>query len=384
MYLQSLQINNFRNYESAAFSFSPQANLIYGANAQGKSNLVEAIAYLALASSYRGARDSELIRWEQPYFFLQAELCHDNGAKTRLTAAVDSKLQRRWTVNYEPVKRLSEAVGHLHTVIFTPEDLLLLKSGPEARRRYLNRQMSQLSREYCDLLISYNRLLRQRNAVLRQGEYADISQLEVWDEQISRQAAEITYRRGLMCRRINPMVKRLHASLSNNQEQLELFYHSRLLKTLQVDFVNHDFEQLPTADELYQAYKQEFVRLRRQEMYRGLTLLGPQRDDLLLMLNGRPAREFASQGQQRTAAIALKTAELELIRSIRGEYPLLILDDALSELDASRRGRLRQLMHTPAQTFLTDTNDAPFSTALNRGGRKFQINNGRLFRQGVL
>lgn len=153
MILSELKIENFRNYALEHFEPDPELNLICGLNAQGKSNLLESICYLGLASSFRGAGDNELIRWEQPYFYVEAEAESKNHGKLHISAAASRKRQKRWTLNHQPLKRLSEAVGLLHCVVFAPEDVLLVKAGPDLRRRYLNRQMSQLDREYCRLLM---------------------------------------------------------------------------------------------------------------------------------------------------------------------------------------------------------------------------------------
>lgn len=364
MILKRLKLENFRNYALAELYWDEQVNLICGRNAQGKSNLLEAVCYLGVASSFRGAGEADLIRYGQPHFYLEADILSAQAGRLRLAAAADRRRQRRWTINREPRTRLADIVGVFHTVIFAPEDIYLVKAGPDARRRYLNRQMSQLDREYCRLLIDYNRVLRQRNACLKQWETApDQAQLEIWTDQLARLGGAVVVARRDVTARLGPLAAALHAALSGG-ESLDLRYQSAIL--------GRDNAQAATAAEAETIFRAELARCQRAELLRGVTLAGPHRDELAIRLDGRPAREFASQGQQRTVALALKLAELELGREVRGEYPVLLLDDVLSELDSQRRAAILRYTEGRAQTFITAVDDAlPLAV-----GKRFQINAG--------
>lgn len=364
MLLKRLRLDNFRNYGQLEFEPDPGINLVYGANAQGKSNLLEAICYLGMASSFRLAADTELIRHEQPYFYVEGEADSEVAGKLRLAAAFSRDHKRKWTVNGQSMQRLSDVVGLFHTVIFAPEDIYLVKAGPEQRRRYLNRQMSQNHREYCRLLLNYNHVLRQRNACLKQGQDKDISgELAAWDKQLIALGSVILAGRINTARQLQPLAEELHGRLSGG-EKLTLTYQSKLLAKSGGETLN--------AEEAAEIYAAELLRLRQAEIARGATLCGPHRDDLLISIDGQAARDFASQGQQRTLALSLKLAELELARELTGEYPVLLLDDVLSELDEDRQGQIVALVAGKTQTFISSVSgDHPLAA-----GRRWQVRAG--------
>ena len=373
MLLTSLKLNNFRNYAAEELYWDERVNLLHGLNAQGKSNLLEAICYLGIASSFRGFGEADLIRWGEDYFFLEGRVSTENSGPLVLSAAANRQRQRRWKVNGEAKTRLSDVVGLFHTVSFAPEDIWLVKAGPEARRKYLNQQMSQLDREYCRTLISYNRVLRQRNACLRswdsladsKAQLQQAEQLSLWDEQLVSLGAPVALCRERVVSRLAPLAAQVHRSLSRGEE-LSLSYVNSFAK-------NESCKDKTGAE---QAFRQELARVARSEQLRGLSLAGPHRDELAISLNGRPAREFASQGQQRTAALSLKLAELELARQLRGYYPVLLLDDVLSELDQHRRKEILSLVVGKTQTFISAVSGDLPSIA----GKKWKIEAGRVIK----
>ena len=374
MRITYLKLDNFRNYANAELYWDEQINLLHGLNAQGKSNLLEAVCYLGIATSFRGAPDLELIRWNEEYFFLAGKVEREIEGKLDLTAAANRRKQRRWRVNGEPKGRLSDVVGLLHTVIFAPEDIDLVKAGPDSRRRFLNQQLSQLDQEYCRLLISYNRVVRQRNALLKTWDLAaadeaadqQLEQLSLWDEQLIDLGAQVSLRRQETVMRLSDIAADLHRGLSGGEE-LSVVYENSLSPK----------EKLDTVDQAKEAFRTELARVARSEQQRGLSLCGPHRDELAILIDGKPARSFGSQGQQRTAALSLKLAELELARSIRGEYPVLLLDDVLSELDEERRRQIMQLAVGKTQTFITAVDgDLP-----RLSGRRWKIEAGHVQRE---
>lgn len=371
MRIRYLKLDNFRNYDTAELYWDEQINLLHGLNAQGKSNLLEAVCYLGLACSFRGAPDQELIRWGEEYFYLSGQVEREQLGRLDLSAAANRRRQRRWRVNGEARARLSDVVGLLHTVIFAPEDIWLVKAGPDARRRFLNQQLSQLDQEYCRLLISYNRVLRQRNALLKlwqndvrsEKEAQREEELASWDQQLVETGAAVALRRQQTVARLREIAGHLHSGLTKG-EKLSLSYENSFAPR----------QELGDLDQARQAFRQELARLARSERQRGASLCGPHRDELAIFIDGKPARSFGSQGQQRTAALSLKLAELELARQERGEYPVLLLDDVLSELDQQRRREIMSLALGQAQTFITAVEgDLP-----QLPGRRWRIENGRV------
>lgn len=360
MLIHRLQIDGFRNYRREDLRFDENFNLICGANAQGKSNLLEAICYLGIASSFRMAGESDLINSEQSYFYLEGEMTGKDGPFA-ISAAANRAKKRKWKIDGEPCTRLADVIGLFHIVIFAPEDIWLTRSGPEWRRRYLNRQLAQNDRAYCRDQLRYSRILRQRNALLKQGEAVDAAALAVWDDQLVETGARLTLARYTAVQRLLPLARELHAQLTGG-EVLGIRYLSPVLR-------GGEPAALPQVEEQFRA---ELQRTRRAELIQGMTLIGPHRDDLALSIDGQAARDFASQGQQRTLALSLKLAELELAREYCGEYPVLLLDDVLSELDEQRRRALLNLTADKTQTFLT----AVAAELPERGGATWLVEKG--------
>ncbi|MCR4962822.1 MAG: DNA replication/repair protein RecF [Firmicutes bacterium] len=357
MQINRLHMENFRNYSWEEAEFDAGLNLITGKNAQGKSNLLEAIGYLSMSSSFRGCGEGEMIQWGKEYFYLQADIESQNEVFS-LSAAVNKQKRRKWRIDQQVCRRLGEIIGRFHTVTFAPEDLLLIKGGPALRRRYINRQMCQLYPEYFSLLIRYNQVVKQRNQCLKQ-QREDL--LPLWDRQFIDLAAKITARRLQLIEALGPVVENVQESLKQG-EKLTLCYQSQGLS--------------PEAENDEESIRQQLTlqleRLRKGELYRGMSLCGPHRDDLSIDVDGVSSRAYASQGQQRSAALALKLAELAVAREIRGEYPVLLLDDVLSELDGQRQKNLLRLTVGKTQTFLTATR---FSFSQ---GRQWHVEKGKL------
>jgi len=360
--IKHLIIENFRNYQYQQIDWDDQINIICGLNAQGKSNLLEAISYLSLATSFRGATSDKMLRYGCDCFFLEGKIIRQQLAPLTITAAWSNDKQRKWKINGVVQTKISSVVGLLHTVIFAPEDLLIIKGAPSLRRRFLDIQMSQLYPEYCNLLIRYNQILRQRNSCLkdfsRGGGNNEL--LDVWNQQLIDTGSQIITQRQKLLSLIGPLAAKYYEDLSSG-EQLTVEYKSFLAQEINDKDIKLSFEQL-------------LQRLLVIEKQRGVSLCGPHRDDIDFYINGEVARCYASQGQQRTLALSLKFAELELSYQQKGEYPVLLLDDVLSELDQRRQARLLQLLDNNIQTFITDT-DISFDL---RRGQRLIVNNGQL------
>ena len=341
LHINHLYLENFRNYQQADIVWHPQINLLYGFNAQGKSNLLEAITYLSLTTSFRSVSEPELLAWQAPHFFLEGKICRNSG-DISISAAYNRTKNKRWRIDQQPCGKRSQIVGLFHTVIFSPEDVDLVKAGPGLRRRFLNRQISQLSPEYFSLLQRYNKVLAQRNGCLRQDK-PSLETLEAFNQQLVQLGAAILWRRRNILAELSPLTADLHQELSGG-EKLAMHYQCFNLA-----------QEASTEAELKAAFTEELQRLQKAELARRITLVGPHRDDLEINIDDNLAKRFASQGQQRTVALALKLAELQLAEQKRGEAPVLLLDDVLSELDEKRRRQLLQKIGQQTQTFITST-----------------------------
>ena len=342
MWIEKLRLSNWRNYRETEIVFDPGINLICGDNAQGKTNLLEAVSYLGLASSFRGSADTDLINKESDFFYLKADLYREDMGNISVSAAMDKRGKRKWQINGEPRRRLADIIGICHSVIFSPDDIYLIKGGPDKRRRWLNRQLAQNDTFYCRDMLSYNKILRQRNALLKAwsgNPQPDI--LAAYDEQLVLYGSRVIYARNQACSQLQQLAADIHQGLSGGEE-LEIIYKSQL--------ISKDSEN--TLEEIGSFYKKRLADHETAEQIRGITLVGPHRDEIGLNINKAAAKDFASQGQQRTLAVSLKLAELEWARMIKGEYPILLLDDVLSELDEDRKRRILDLPeHT--QIFIT-------------------------------
>ncbi|MCL1905555.1 MAG: DNA replication/repair protein RecF [Clostridiales bacterium] len=369
MILRRLKLENFRNYRTCLVEWHEQVNLLQGANAQGKSNLLEAICFLSLTTSFRGAGEPELICGGEQHFYAEGDVRSEEQGEFSISAAFSRDKRRKWRLDGAE-RRRGELVGLLHTVIFSPEDVDLVKAGPLQRRRFLNRQISQLYPEHCRQLLRYNRILAQRNGCLRLlqqpgavGTAAEEA-LSAWDQQLAETGASIIWRRRQVLSRLNPLAAEIQAELAAG-EKLALRYKS---------FAG----ALEAADEgeVCALFLAELERMRLAERCRGATLVGPHRDDVLIEIAGIPGKGYASQGQQRTAALACKLAELGLARAKKGEWPLLLLDDVLSELDDCRRQALLKKIDGGAQTFIASTGPLPLLR-----GQVWQIAAGHIAQQ---
>ena len=371
MQIQQLLLRNFRNYKEQIIEWHPQINLITGLNGQGKSNLIEACCYFSLASSYRDSSDTDLIGWQQPYFYLAAQIQGRDRATsspTNLEMSVGFTREKRklWKINGKAQKKTSQVLGHFQTVIFSPEDLSLVKAGPALRRKFMNRELLQLDKEFYPVYSAYRQGVEQRNKYLKQ-QYGqvDLDMLAVWDEKIALEGSIILAKRQQLISAILPFAQKIHTLLSDGKEQLVLCYESALFRQKDANKAVWEHAQsLPWSEKiafLQQQMKQALAQNRREDLLKGATGVGPHRDDVAIAINGVSARQFASQGQQRTAALAFKLAEIDLFYQETGQYPVLLLDDVMSELDDRRCQQLLDFVSDKAQTIITNTQQQPFA-----------------------
>jgi len=350
MIITEIQLKQFRNYEGAVFAPSPGVTVLYGPNGVGKTNLLEAIHLCALGRSHRLSQDKELILKGKEAALCQVS-CRRNDGQHQVSVKLTPSQARKKQIciNGKKALRIGEMMGHVTCVMFAPEDLQLVKEGPAIRRRFLDMQISQAQPAYFYDLQRYMQALNQRNILLRQMK-GDVNapekaMLPVWEEQLARTGLNIIRRRRLFMEEMAPMAREKYAAISGRDwEVFDVFYKSCLVKE--------------DADFMMSAYE----KTRHEDIRRGTTSLGPHREDMILTLSGRDMKTFASQGQIRTAALALKLSELELLTRWSGESPALLLDDVMSELDARRRSLLLEHIKD-VQTFVTCTDESDLAGA---------------------
>jgi len=362
--LTQLHLRNFRNYRSLDWRPGPGLTILAGGNAQGKSNLLEAIAVLVLARSPRASADRETIAWSalaepDPVARLVALVERRRGpvelevalrALPEVAGRFDqiATAQKRVRVNGVPC-RASELVGQLNAAFFSPDDVQLVTGPPALRRRYLDMAISQVDRRYLRELQRYQRVLLQRNHLLRRvGEgAAPAAELEYWDQELAQSGAAIVLRRRWAVGLLGPQASLLHRRLTGDVETLHLSYHEAWEQPQGA--LGADAEEKAVASALRAA----LAALLPREIRAGASLLGPHRDDMVFLLDGRPLAAFGSRGQQRTAVLALKLAEATFLEKATEERPLVLLDDVLSELDAARREQVLELAASLEQAFIT-------------------------------
>lgn len=344
MFLFNLSLEDFRSYRQIYVNFSAPLILLQGENAAGKTNLLEAIALLCTGRSFRGARDSEMARWGAEGYSIRARLGNYDLPRTLL-------------LNYGPEGRSlsldgcylsgwGDISGQFPVVVFTPDDLQLLKGSPSLRRRFLDLILLQAQRSYRHHLHQYLRVLTQRNNLLRQlgpGHQA-AAQLEVWDEQLVEHGSQVIKRRLDLLARLSPFMAEYYRGIAGEEMAVYACYHTEL-----------PISRESGLREIADAFHSRLRQLLGAEVLRGVTLAGPQRDDVQFLLDGHDVRIYASQGQQRTLALALKLAEVALLREQTGKAPLFLLDDVMSELDPRRRRLLLSSLPRPSQVFITCT-----------------------------
>ena len=348
MYIDRLSLTDYRNYTSLDLSFSPHINVFIGENAQGKTNIMEAIYVLAMAKSHRTSNDRELIRWGQEYGKIEGDIERKYGHLP--IELIISKKGKKARVNHIEQNRLSLFIGQVNVVMFAPEDLNLVKGSPQVRRRFLDMEIGQISPVYLHDLLNYQKLLRQRNAILKANrgnrQFSDVM-FDVYTEQFVDKAVQIIKKRYYFLELLQKWAAPIHHGISRELENLDVSYST--LKELSPD---------QSDEEMKEVLMKKLDEVKTRELDRGITLIGPHRDDLTFVVNGYDIQTYGSQGQQRTTALSLKLAEIELVRQEVGEAPILLLDDVLSELDDYRQSHLLNTIQGQVQTFVTTTNIA--------------------------
>jgi DNA replication and repair protein RecF len=395
MRLNRLSLMNFRNYTRLALELPAGSILLQGDNAQGKTNLLEAVQYLATTRSPYATAERQLVNWlaweREPLPFARLATEGKRGKEEftlDITLIKDERGELRKEIRLNGVKkRALDVIGHFTAVLFLPEDIQLVTGNPALRRHYLDTTLCQVEAAYCSALAKYQNLLTQRNALLKQlrERPADPAQLDYWDEYLAANGASLMLRRHQAMLELDETARLRHRTLSNAQENLRLFYAPcfDLYHRPQPDYQSPlDVNRLnqhaapPPLESLMGLFREHLLACRREEIARGVTLVGPHRDDFHFLVNGIDLTLYGSRGQQRTAALALKLAEIELMRHRTGESPILLLDDVMSEFDADRRGQVLALVTDVEQAVLTTTDWDDFSPEFRRNTLLLSITGG--------
>jgi len=362
MHIRSLAVTNFRNYKNQSLTLSDGVNIFSGSNGMGKTNLLEAVYLCSIGKSARTPRDKELIKWEETSAKVKLEVLKSSGDES-VEIVLSKTENKRVKINGMPVSRLGELMGVVSTVFFSPTELKIVQGSPSERRSFIDIAVCQISKAYFYLLTRYNKILAQRNRLLKSGKLTDDA-LEIWDMQLASEGAKVIKTRKGFIKELAPFASQHHEFLSGDKEKADIFYEGLTGETI---------------EELKDAFLLALKKDREKDKKNGYTHTGPHKDDLSIKINGIDIRTYGSQGQQRTAALSLKLAELSLNNKTKQEKPVLLLDDVLSELDLTRQKRLMQCIKG-YQTLITCTHlEQEIESSLGSVGNdyvKFKVENG--------
>lgn len=369
MRISRLELQNFRNYSELSLAPHAGLNILLGKNAQGKTTLLEAIYVMATSRSWRAGKDAELIRWGAENARIAGEVLRDQANDVEIEVILGRVEKKQIRVNTIRQTRLSDVIGQVKVILIEPYDVEIVRGDPSQRRRFLNLEISQIQPQYCHLLSNYRKVLEQRNRLLKdlQACGSSDSVLDVWNEQLISYGSRILERRLGFVNRLSELARVIHSQITEEGERLEMRYVSAT-----------DIGEAEKADELAERLRNHLAMVGADEIRRGITLVGPQRDDLLFTVNGVDARTYGSQGQQRTISLSLRLAELEIMEEDAGEPPIVLLDDVMTDLDEERRAHVFQMTRGRCQTFLTAASERVFDRELLEVGRVFQILGGRV------
>lgn len=373
MWLETIELSGFRNYQETALTFSDGVNVFLGQNAQGKTNMMESIYFLALARSHRTTSDKELINWEADFTRVSGKI-NSKGSTFPLAISLSNK-GKQAKVNHLEQKKLSQYVGNLNIILFAPEDLELVKGSPAVRRQFIDRELGQMSAVYLHHLVSYQEILKQRNQYLKEYKVSqsfDMVYLDILTEQLATEGAEVLDRRLNFVAKLNEWATPIQQDISQGKEKLDIQYKTTL-----------SLSNNSQKSSIYRQLLDKYEESKQRELDRGTTIIGPHRDDLVFYVNDKNIQTYGSQGQQRTTALSVKLAEIELMKEMTGEYPVLLLDDVLSELDNHRQTHLLKTIEKKVQTFLTTTSLDGVDTDLLNEPKIFHVSAGQIVKKEV-
>ena len=329
MIIKRLELKNFRNYKEQTIDFTPSINFIYGMNAQGKTNVLEALFFMGCARSHRTSKDMCLIKEDEGSFMLRVHVLYDDEIEKEIKISYDKETKKKdLYINGKKQQSIGELFGKMQMVFFSPEDLMMLKEGPAVRRRQIDIIMSQIKPAYFYELSRYHKVLAQKNNLLKEIKKKAklIETLDIWSENLAASGAKVIIKRREFIKEIGEMARQKHLVISDGTETLGITYKTFFE-------INNGISENDISKKLFDKYMEN----REREILTGITFIGPHRDDIIFNINGMDTRNFASQGQQRSAVLSFKMAQLDYIFSATGERPVLLLDDVFSELDEKRK-----------------------------------------------
>ena len=357
MVIKSIELANYRNYDSLEMNFSKGTNILYGDNAQGKTNILEAIYVAATTKSHKGSKDKDIVQFEHEEAHIRTYL-EKELIETRVDMHLRKNKSKGIAIDGQKIKKASELIGLCNVVFFSPEDLSIIKNGPSERRRFIDMELCQLDSFYLYNLDHYNKIVNQRNNLLKDI-YSNPGlkdTLSIWDMQLVSYGSKLIERRKLFVEQMNEIIYDIHKKLSGGKEELLITYEPNV--TIE------DFEK-------------ELSRNRERDLKTKMTNTGPHRDDFCFLSQGKDLRKFGSQGQQRTASLSLKLSEIELVKKITKDTPILLLDDVLSELDSNRQNYLLNSIHD-IQTIITCTGLEEFVNNRFEIDMVYNVENGKV------
>ncbi len=359
MFIKKLILTNYRNYENLDIDFGKNVNVFMGDNAQGKTNILESIYYCSFAKSHRTSKDKELINWKSDNAYISVSI-----GKKRLDKRIDVNIlkdgKKAIRINSNKISKIGELFGNFNVVMFSPEDLKIIKESPGIRRKFIDMEICQLNNKYYYELVQYNKVLNERNTVLKNRRLTE-DMLEIYDEQLAEYGRYIIIQRNEYLQKLNSFGYEIHKDITMGKEEISFKYQSSI----------KDLDNL----------KDEFLNLlrrnRRRDIERGITTIGPHRDDFAVFINNIDTKSYGSQGQQRTAVLTMKFASLRIIKELTDEYPILLLDDVLSELDYNRK---RYILNSVGdiQTIITCTGHDDIKKYISSNAKMFEVINGKV------
>ena len=357
MLIKSLELADYRNYESLEMKFDKGTNILYGDNAQGKTNILEAIYVAATTKSHKGSKDSEIVNFDKEEAHIRTYIEKDN-TETRVDMHLRKSKSKGIAVDGQKIKKAADLLGLCNVVFFSPEDLGIIKNGPSEKRRFIDMELCQLDSIYLFNLNNYNKIVNQRNKLLKDMFMnPDLREtLNIWDMQLVSYGTKIIERRAVFVEQLNEIIHDIHKKLSGDKEELHIVYEPNVK--------SEEFEN-----------KMKYSRER--DIGAKMTTVGPHRDDFSIMVGGIDIRKYGSQGQQRTAALSLKLSEIELVKKITKDHPILLLDDVLSELDSSRQNYLLNSIGD-IQTIITCTGLEEFVNNRFEINRVYKVGDGKV------
>lgn len=355
MIIKSIELSNFRNYEHLDITFDEVTNILYGDNAQGKTNILEAAYVSGTTKSHKGSRDKEMIRFDQTESHIKT-LVEKNEKEYQIDIHLKKNKAKGIAINKVPIKKASELFGILNIIFFSPEDLNIIKNGPAERRRFIDAELCQLDKIYLSDLTNYNKILNQRNKLLKDLYFNPSLKetLPVWDMQLVNYGKKIIARRNQFIMELNEVVHDIHHKISGGREEMVIKYE-------------------PNIEDIF--FEDELIRAKEKDLKYAQTSVGPHRDDLKISVGDIDVRKFGSQGQQRSCALSLKLSEIKLVEQTIHDKPVLLLDDVLSELDHNRQNYLLQAIDD-TQTIITCTGLDDFVKNRFTLNKVYEVENG--------